>query len=62
MMRGIVFILLLSLFCSSPDGRSGVPPCGEAPKQRPPAPDEGDDMLLIAFQDRSFAPDKAHCS
>ena len=32
-------ILLHPLFCSFPDGRSGLPPCGEAPQQRPPAPD-----------------------
>ena len=38
-MRGIVFILLHPLFCSSPDGCSGLLPCGGAPQQRPPAPD-----------------------
>lgn len=32
-------ILLHHLFGSFPDGRSGVPPCGGAPQQHPPAPD-----------------------
>lgn len=31
--------LLLLLFCPVRDGRSEVPPFGEAPQQRPPAPD-----------------------
>ncbi len=32
-------ILLHPLFCSFPVGRSGLPPCVEAPQQHPPTPD-----------------------